>query len=153
MIQGNHEGIRVREARERGAGLKPEPEELAIGSACAAPDLLDSVGLGIRQTRSVGRRAGLAALQNMRVEVAFARIVDDPVNDPIERVAGLHGRSVNCIQFALGDGRSHVEFHYHLRPEFRRNESVPVEGRGAGEDSVVVFLEALRLHPSLATAC
>src|SRR5581483_4855123 len=141
-----------REAGEGRAGLEPVPQELPAWAARALPDLLHGVRLGAGEARAVGRRAGLAALQDMRIEMAGARVADDAVGHAVESVAGLDRRDVDRVELRLRHRRADGDIHRELGPELRRDEAVPVEGGRAGEDAVVIVGEALRLHPALPAA-
>ncbi len=130
------------------------PEQLAAGVPRATPDLLDRAGLAGRQARVVGRRA--RALRDRRVVDrvvgAGARIGDDAVDDAVVRVArgdrgigreGLLGRR---------DRPAGVDPHRHLRPDLVCLKAIPMEGRRAGEDAVVVARELLCHAHALAAA-
>src|SRR6516164_6329844 len=120
-------------------------------AARPAPDLLYRIGFLAGETSAVGWRAGSAAYQRVRVEVTLAWIVDDAVDHAVKSIARLDGRRSHGRKLGLRDGRSDIEVHNKLWPELSRNESIPIEGRRAGEYPVVILGEHLRFHPSLSS--
>src|SRR6516164_2353978 len=121
-------------------------------AACTAPDLLYRIGFLAGEASTIGWCARSAAYQRMRIEVALARIVDDAIDHAVESIARLDGCRSHGRKLGLRDGRSDIEVHDKLRPDLSRNEAVPVKGRCAGEDPVVILWEHLRFHPPLSSA-
>src|SRR5262245_5150959 len=82
--------------------------------------------------------------------MARPRLLDDAVGDAVERIAGRDGRIGHGREPGGSDGAAELPEHDDLRPELGWDEAVPVEGRRAGEDAVVVLRERLRLLMALA---
>ena len=121
-------------------------------AARTPPDLLHRIGFLTGEASTVGWRAGPAAYQRMRIEVALARIVDDAVDHAVKSIARLDRRRSHRRKLGLRDRRSDIQVHDKLGPELGRDEAVPIKRRRAREDSVVILGEPLRFHPSLSPA-
>src|SRR3989454_9076906 len=138
-----------------GARDKRRMHELAPGRAHAGPDFLDRLHL-LRRKAGAGVLARLAR-QDRGVELALARIVDDAVDDAVDRVAGRCRRLAEDRRLARRDIALRVLQRGHRIPEVRAGvETRPVVRRIAGDEAVEVLGIALRLHqpllPSLGTA-
>ena len=70
-------------------------------------------------------------MQRHRIEMAAARILEDAVHDSIEAVAGGNRSSGDTVEFACGKRPARLLLHRDLRPEFGRDETVPVNRRRA----------------------
>src|SRR5262249_33660391 len=108
-------------------------------ATCAAPDLPYRIRFLADETSTVNWRARSPAYQRMWVQVALAWIVDDAADPAVKPVARLNGCRSHCRKLGLRDRRSDIQVHDKLRPKLSRNEAVPIEGRCAGEDPVVIL--------------
>src|SRR3989441_11473689 len=85
--------------------------------------------------------------------MAATRILNDPVHDAVEGIAGGDGGVGPRLELGRRDGAAEVLEHHDLGPELCGNEAVPVEGRRAGEDPVVGLRQRLLLLMTLPPTC
>src|SRR5690606_22565363 len=86
---------------------------------------------------------GSRALNGRWVPAALARVVDQPVFEPVLRIAGRHGRVLSQLQ--IGGGETAVVPREGLVAEYRAGLRLKRVDRRSGADRVVVLRESLRL--------
>src|SRR5262249_21822153 len=129
------------------------PGTVTVGIPGTIPDLVHGGGFGRCQTVRVGRRTTVRLADKGSGAVsARARVLDEAVAYPILKVACRSRRAGNGIELGRRDGRGDFVVHHDRRPQLGGDEPIPVVGIRAGENSVEVLREVLRLIVTLATA-